>query len=435
MPPKKQNNAKKATPTSEAFSQRRSAPRPRNSQKAVQREILNSKYIEKNIRSGNGTLAVDLASRMPGNLGKYGDLVRAMVDPAHANGQRKIAPLPDGKFPVTTTRTVNWNTTIEVNAGEKCAIYSTPFFEVPFATRQNDGITYFGITNPLTSTSTYPSKWMTDNKVWGWRCLAQSVTVSNISSNLKKGGSIHSNRYPSSVRHIDVTPNDAAVSYTVSCNGRVMYAMPGKTEEVTAKPGFEMFNGEEGAYLISKPENFDFVINKESRYDGLVPGSAAPASSTLNKRLAFSDWATPDTYYSCTAGGSALTVSYPGNMDTVAAVINSPSVDAQTYNLFMSCTYEFIPRTDCTIFNYELQQSTMDMKLVQTIVQFIHKEKGMWPASYNGFGDVFKKFKDFIADKARSVKNFYKSNSKIIGPALDLIPGMSVARGVVDQYI
>lgn len=435
MPPKKQNNAKQATQSSEAVSQRRTAPRPRNSQKAIQREVLNSKYIEKNMRSGNGSLAIDLASRMPNNLGKYGDLVRAMVDPAHANGQRKIAPLPDGKFPVTTTRTVNWNTNIEVNAGEKCAIYSTPFFEVPFASRQNDGVTCIGIINPLTSTSTYPSKWMIDNKVWAWRCLSQSVTLTNVSSAIKKGGSIHCNRYPSSVRHIDVTAADASVSPTISSNGRVMYAMPGKTEEVTAKPGFEMFNGEEGAYLISKPENFEFVINKESKYDGLVPGLAAPAASTLSKRLAFSDWASPDTYQSCTYNANVLTVSYPGNMDTVAAVINAPASDHQTFNLFMSCTYEFVPRTDCTIFNYELQQSTMDMKLVQTIVQFIHKEKGLWPASYNGFGDVFKKFKDFIADKARSVKNFYKSNSKVIGPALDLIPGMSIARGVVDQYI
>lgn len=387
---------------------------------------------------GQATLAQDLERRMPRMDSAYLSLVRTMTDPAHASVESKIPAFPDGKYPRVAVRTITWNATIEINAGEKMAFYNTPFFEFPFASRHNDSNYMTAIPNPMTNSSTYPGKWLNENKVWAWRCISQSATLTNTSPEINKGGTGTANRYATSVRHVAVSPNDAGTNpESTPANNRVLYALPGKVEELTAKPGFEHFVGSEGAYLISKPQNFNFVVNDQSLYDGLLPSGGVPTDNTVQKVMQFSDWSAPDTYYKAvnSVGAKTAVVGYPGNMDTVAFTYSAPAGVPQTFNIFMSCTYEFVPRTDCTVFLYEMRNSTLEFEIMQLIQQFVMAEKGIWPASYNGFGDVFKRFKNFVKDKFNSAKDFYKSNSKVLGPALDLIPGASLVRGVVDQYI
>jgi hypothetical protein len=287
----------------------------------------------------------------------------------------------------------------------------------------------------MTKSSIAPGNWLHDNGVYAWRTTGKSMTVTNVTAAIQKAGTISCVRMNPSIdcRYANIV---TSATRTDLSNQRIMQAYPSSYAEVAGIPGSAIFSAEDGLYAVHRT-NDRLWRNRENAYSKCYELPTAPAAGDLNCLVHDTDISNP-------AGTPAPLVWYPQAGLTAAPALMGPTdatdvihvgltaaSTAQTYQFRIVSVYEFLPKASSANMLAMRRLRSCDYDFMELVYKFAATELDMHPADWNDLGGLWSKFKNFLGKAV----GFYKDNSKILKPALSLIPGVGTALSVADQFI
>lgn len=366
------------------------------------------------------------------------DIARVVLDPVHLVQDGPMAPLiPDPSSPGRAVGLVQvTDFTINIPAGESAVMSSIPSFEAPARIVLSDALPHYAMSNSLTKSSIAPGNWLHDQGIYSFRTTGKSITVTNVTAAINRAGTIAAVRMNPS---IDV--RNAAIAGTTTrtdnFNQRILQAYPSAYAEVTGIAGSSIFTAEEGLYAVHRL-NDRLWRHRDNGYNKCIELATAPLATDTNCGLYDTDISAPAgvpqllQWYNQSglpAGSSALV----GQMDAtdVIHVAMTAASTAQTYQIKIVCVYEFLPKASSSNMLAMRRMRSTEYDFMELVYKFASTELDMHPADWNDLGGLWDKFKSFLGKAV----GFYKDNSKILRPALSLIPGVGSALAIADQYI
>lgn len=391
-------------------------------------------------------LAKKLSSSLPRMSAQHEALARMVIDPAHLAGASNGPLFPDNRtMGKAACRVQVQETVLTIPADSTLAVYSLPFFETPYGYRHEDGSPLIAVPNRMATSSTNVADWLKDNKVYGWRTTAKSLSIHNVTPQIQQGGALECARFNVLCDFYKASPSGfslagAAGTLTTEINNRVLQGLPGSPSEVSMIPTYQTLPSAGGVYLVNKLQDESWRFRTDAMQKAFSDGSA-PGVGDLNSILLWKDLSagehTPGSYAEYKANSSPYTdstrvrTSMWDGTDMTVMVTKAPAGAPQTFVIRMVMVTEFLPKMDSTTFIYELKDRSLDTAFLEQVRRFANKELGIYPVCYNDWSAIWNKFKSW----ASNIRDFYKDHSKILKPALSLIPGVGTALEVVDKYI
>lgn len=375
-------------------------------------------------------------------------VMRTRLDSAHALRYCRGVSSPQRSYTHSSKGTFTVNTVV----GQSAWIISLPFLECPFAVSLDSGNTWTGrwgdnIANIWDRVNTA--------KAEASRTIGKSMTPRNITIPDDRVELCYALRldpafnlvekcdtkfWYNGAAQVDITVANAVTAKTYAVNRKVIQNVPRDFNLVSSIA--EKLS--EGAYIVNKILDDDFrTYQTISDKSGMGTDQYPPAATSENSvlRLGFlgdiaedgSAYVTPGVATGPLAANARLYVSKLMNSDLTALYIPATTV-AQTYQVE---TYEHTQyiTSDMTLLNSEADDP-YDIPEIDALLRRANAEiSGIYPPDYNDWGSVWSFLKNKVAKAASSVADFYRTNSKVLKPALSLIPGASTALDLVDKYI
>lgn len=369
-------------------------------------------------------------------------IMRTRFDPAHAiKYARGISS--NSKCYVESNKI---RATITTVAGNTTIVISIPSLEVPIIYSTDGGATFYGLWSTAVARC---DQRINDLRAEAVRSIGKGFKLVNITNDQTKVDRMYSfkltpatnlhNRCDSSWLPNGASANTDITNFAnkaIGANWKVIQNIPNNIDQI-AELG-HMHEGT-GVYLVND------ILDNEWRKQSMLSDTVGPYTAVN----------TPDTTTSLgalrlgiigsvdPAGGQFVLNNTPAftmntrlvssallNTDLVGVVLPATAV-AQTlafegfdHYQIMTSDVEYMGRSNM-IDPYDYP----DLEL--TARRYTNFLPGLYPASYNFWGKVW----SFIKRTANKVGDFYKDNSKVLKPALSLIPGASTALDIVDKYI
>jgi hypothetical protein len=344
-------------------------------------------------------------------------MARSMLDPGHSEqalmerspfpvnaGGDDIACLPGmGEFDLV------------VPSGETRLIFTSPN---PFVAcvivnphLESDAVGY-AVAYPWSISSDTPKMPATTWNTKGFasfRCVGKSATISNITPEIYRGGVSYSAMLTTPMSQYADDKTNTNTTYDV--NHVVQTEMPLSRQAVIGTSRYVVHDCN-GAYLLCRPRNYHWQsIDRASK--GVSPYSAntIPLIAAKSNRMyiassSLGSGATPETVVTWASDAGVWTdaevqstavhtVGVWDSCDTACMCVTSPTVDGgQTYHIKMRAAFEFLVDSSSPL-RYQLRRPEPNEELSQAIIQAMVYLPRQLPESYNGFGNVWRKFKEF----------------------------------------
>jgi hypothetical protein len=374
-------------------------------------------------------------------------MARSMLDPGHSEvalidrspfpvnaGGNEIACLPGfGEFDIT------------IPAGETRLIYTSPnpFVACIILNPDADPGVYAPQAYPWSisaDTPKMPATTWTSKGLSAFRCVGKSATISNITPDIYRGGISYSAMLTCPMSQYADNPTNT--NTTTDGNHIVQTEMPLSKTKLIGSARY-VVHDRDGAYLLCRPRNFEWsTVDRASKGVGPFSTNVTPPDAAKANRLFLADsslgsGATP-TMAVCWAPDAGVwtdpitesefvhTVGLGDSCDVAAMCITAPNVEGgQTYHIKMRAAFEFLVDSSSP-YRYQVKKPEPNNELTDAIVQAMVHLPRQLPESYNGFGSVWKKF-----------KNFYNSGfGKLVKQGLGVVfPQSKAVFTAADQFM
>jgi hypothetical protein len=394
----------------------KTSSKPRTSQRDVVKQKVNNavkKVAEKSYPDRNW-----LDEVIPDDITipeQYWKAARILVDPGHDVTPIKDAPpLPNRNFgpPILTLPSAG-SFDVTIPAGQTSYIISNPNPSIAFVHVYEDGINgmvarAYAAPHALAKCSTNPGYHMQKNGYLGVRCSAKSLTLTNVSPMVARGGIVRTRRMVTQECITSYYSNTTAVgSLTSGYNVRRWGELPISEGAFMAGSSYNTFDGTSGCYLVSAPirSTFDVIdsVTKELIRDlGEVqpPETTALCSYQLappTQHIGYVadnitvSWVDGTMSFGETISHGVFTASVHDGMTTEMVAITAPATEAQTFSVKFHARYEYI--CDPTSADYSKTVSVeADAEALDAIIYYASLLPGAYPESYNGKGKVWNAF-------------------------------------------
>jgi len=422
------------------------AARTRND---VSRSILD---INRPLTEKELAFVPSLINAKAGNLTQDSPLIekvmRTRLDPAHALRYCRGVSSPQRSY----THSSKGTFTVVTVAGNNTWVISLPFLECPYMVSTDSGNTWTGkwgdnIANIFDRVNVA--------KAEASRTIGKSMTPINITTPDNKVDLCYALRidpafnlydkcdskyWYDGAAQVNITYENAATARTKIVNQKVLQNIPQDFNAVSSIA----VKCKSGAYIVNNILDDDFrtyqVISDRS---GMGTADYPPTNTTNNSilRIGYIGGIAENGSAVVTAGAAnggmaadaRLTVSKLMNTDVTAFYIPA-NAQPQTYQFETYEHTQFIT-SDMTLLNSEADDP-YDIPEIDGLLRRANAEiSGIYPPEYNDWGAVWSYLKKKVSDAAQAVGSFYKTNAKVLKPALSLIPGASTALDLVEKYI
>lgn len=373
-------------------------------------------------------------------------VLRTRFDPAHAS--RYARGISSTQRTYTHTSKAMFTLTTIANTG--MWVISLPFLECPYIYSTDGGNTWFGRWG-----DSIGNIWNRVNiaKAETARTIGKSMTATNITKPDSKvdlcyslrldpcfnlGNKCDSTYCPTGAgANQMITDANYGACRTIPANRKVLQNVPRSFADVSAIAT----KHKDGVYLVNKMLDDDFrkfqSLSDLCSTNADRPPAVDDEYSVL--RLGFvGQIASDGTAYvlnehawsQVAVNNARLPVSQVMNTDVVAfyapanATPQTFAFECYEHTQYMTGDMALITSKQ-TDEPYCFPEMDIMLKTLNT------QMRGDYPPEFNDWGSVWK----WIKGKVSDVGSFYKSNAKILKPALSLVPGVSTALEIVDKYI
>lgn len=246
-----------------------------------------------------------------------------------------------------------------------------------------------------------------------FRSIGKSATVSNVTPDIYKGGLSYSSMF-NMPTHI-YSENTVTPTPQTDVNSYVITEMP-LTKTGFMATGKYQVHDSAGAYLLCRPKNFHWQeIDRNSKALNYLFGTSTPVAGVKCNRIAiaggvstlesmtptiFPSWSVDAGVWTDPVAQSTAvhTVGLFDSCDVAGLCITAPTDYNQTYHLKLRNAFEFLVDS-ASPYRYSTRRPEPDEKLCQAIIEAMVYLPRQMPESYNGFGKVWEKFRQFYRSK------------------------------------
>lgn len=353
-------------------------------------------------------------------------LAMSILDPGHSSESlTNASPYPDGKLGkhvVMLPAQLEYDLTVPATGFTVVALPPNPF--VALLNYASSGGNVYGVYWPHTSSSTLRGRWMLDQHVEGVRCLGKSMTVTNVTPAVNRGGVVYTNAY--NLECITRAPAVAEnTAITSAANQFSIAGLPITPASIVNTPGYGSFSCDEGCYCVCRPKSMELNAVKTSfqQLSSLYTSSTPSSATTTCNALVYTASTVDDnaaTTAILDANNPTFTMPVPGivdGMDTVVACLVGSSA-AQTYHVKVHALYEVViePQASALIRGCG---AVPNSELVRAIEMGFDSVPRFMPASMNAAGAIWKWFKQFYRDRGQTTLAPLIKSFPILGPTAE----------------
>lgn len=370
------------------------------------------------------------------------NLVTAMIDPGHGVVQGKnYTGFPDavmGRNVVVVPAVFDMD--INNTAGNTVTLVVPPVPSLACMLKYAGGSEFTAIpwSHADAVAPTFPGSFMSAKGLSMVRCLSKSVTFTNITPEMYRGGMIYSTITQNQLKLTITDPDEdfgtPAVGHTPTAYGFNPHlgAYPTSPSEVMASPGYRVMDPS-GIYVVARPISFE--PNKASSQDYDLDthwGQNVPDDTSRLNIVRYGTAASPknlfyhpsNSAYSGQAAGRAVVAPcITDGCESIVISTTTPAVGANSYHIKIRALYEFSLSTTDDPFMMTLS-SAPNQLLVAAVKDAFESLDTFKTDEENDLGAIMRWFKRAYNS------TFVQSVARPVTTAL--VPGAAVAFKVAD---
>jgi hypothetical protein len=360
-------------------------------------------------------------------------LAMSMLDPGHsAQSLKNATPFPDGKMGTDVVMLpAQYDVDVTVAAGAT-VVYLVP--PSPTLALMSIGTALGGRCHawPHAKTVSMPGRWMVEKAISGVRALGKSITATNITPEISRGGICYAAGFnlTTEMKTQVVAENTPR---TTDANQPTLMGVPASLAEFLARPGYETFDSK-GAYVVGRPLSMEknciettFKQLSSTYVAAVIPDPTdnanvycvIPSSTNQGDLGAYSkvkwDNAANPTYV---ADSTVVVNGLVDGFDTFGIAITAPAGNAQTFHIKVHALYELFVEPSAS----SLVRGTKAIPnedFAKCLMSGFDRVPRFLPEKYNSFGAIWNWFKQYYQKRGKGTIGPLIKSVPVVGNALE----------------